>query len=253
MKSKVDYVKKRYGPMMEKNLRNALANRLSKEFPRIGGPRILSLCAEMILETLQEHLVFKDHVQHGQVLWMAYDINDPPTYLKTTAKTRMVPVVLDISTPEDIESIIDRKRQARVKNKIIRLCYQSYEQGGLLSNCDLAELLNLNDSTIASILTEYERENGKLVPRRATVHDMGTGLTHKRIICRKRHIEGKPSHIIAKETYHSIQAVDRYLGQFDRVRHCRKEGMSPEKTAFTLRCSIALVNEYITIDKEIGE
>ncbi len=243
MKSNIDYVKKRNAPMMEKNLRNALANKLSKEFPRIGGPRILSLCADMIIEILKDHLVFKNHVQHGQVLWMTYDIDDPPSYSKTTAKTRMVPVVLDLSTPEDIQGVIDRKlRRTRIRNKALRLCNQSYQQGGLLSNCDLAELLNQTDSQIANIISEYEKENGIIVPRRATVHDMGTGLTHKRIICRKRHLEGKSSHIIAMETYHSIQAVDRYLGQFDRIRHCRKEGMNPEKIAFTLHCSLNLVN-----------
>jgi hypothetical protein len=62
---------------------------------------------------------------------------------------------------------------------------------------------------------------------------------------------GKPADVIARETYHSLEAVDRYLGQFDRVRHCRGEGMSPEKTAFTLNCSVALVNEYLAIDHEL--
>ncbi len=111
--------------------------------------------------------------------------------------------------------------------------------------------MNLNDSRVASVLTTHERETGKLVPRRATLHDVGTGLTHKRIICYKRYFEGKTSDVIAQETYHSMEAVDRYLGQFDRVRHCRQQGMTPERTAFILRCSVALVNEYLAIDKEL--
>jgi len=48
-----------------------------------------------------------------------------------------------------------------------------------------------------------------------------------------------------------MEAVDRYLGQFDRVRHCRQQGMTPERTAFILRCGVALVNEYLAIDKEL--
>ena len=54
-----------------------------------------------------------------------------------------------------------------------------------------------------------------------------------------------------QETYHSLEAVDRYLGQFDRVRHCRQQGLSVEETAFTLDCSWALVNEYLAIDGEL--
>ena len=99
----------------------------------------------------------------------------------------------------------------------------------------------------------YERRTGHIVPRRATVHDVGTGLTHKHIICLKRYRDGKTSDQIAKETYHSMEAVDRYLGQYDRVRHCRMEGMAKEQIAFTLGCSESLVQEYLEIDRELGK
>src|SRR4029077_13271112 len=118
-------------------------------------------------------------------------------------------------------------------------------QGGLLSNCDLAELLFTNDQRIAHVLTEHERLTNTLVPRRATLHDVGSGLTHKRIICWKRYAEGKDPQIVARETYHSLEAVDRYLGQYDRVRHCRLQGLTPEETAHTLNCSVALVHQYL--------
>lgn len=82
-------------------------------------------------------------------------------------------------------------------------------------------LLGVNDSVIANVLASYEREENCLVSRRATLHDIGTGLTHKRLIYWKRYGEGKSSEQVAREICHSIEAVDRYLGQFDRVRHCR--------------------------------
>jgi Protein of unknown function (DUF1670) len=83
------------------------------------------------------------------------------------------------------------------------------------------------------------------------VHDVGTGLTHKRIICWKYYAEGKSPTEIARQTYHSLEAVDRYLSQFDRVRHCREQGMSPAETAFTLNCSFSLVQEYLDIDRQL--
>ena len=42
MSSKPDFIRKKFGPLREKTLRNALAHRIAKEFPRIGGPRICS-------------------------------------------------------------------------------------------------------------------------------------------------------------------------------------------------------------------
>ena len=53
---------------------------------------------------------------------------------------------------------------------------------------------------------------------------------------------------MARETYHSLEAVDRYLGQYDRVRHCRLQGLTPEQTAHTLACSLGLVPRDLAID-----
>jgi hypothetical protein len=36
MSSKPDFIRKKYGPLREKTLRNELAPRIVKEFPRIG-------------------------------------------------------------------------------------------------------------------------------------------------------------------------------------------------------------------------
>ena len=252
MGSRLDYVRKKFGPLLAKTLRNAVSHVIHKEFPRIGGERICALCAEMILEVVERHVRPREHVRHGQALWMAVSVDDPPSRGKGIAQTDLVPVVLDISTPDDVQMRLERKSSAqRLLEKARRLCQQAYEQGGLLSNCDLAELLHARDEQIAAVLAAHERETGKLIPRRATVHDVGTGLTHKAIICRKRYLEGKPADQVARETYHTLESVDRYLGQFDRIRHCRLQGMSEQETAFTLQCSLSLVRQYRQIDEEL--
>ena len=252
MGSHMDYVRKKYAPLLDKTLHNALANRIAQEFPRIGGRRIRGLCAEMILEVLQDHLRPREHLRHGQVLWTVLHKDHPLRYRQRIADGHLVSVVLDLSVPEDIESRLARDSAAdRLRRKAVRLCEQAYAQGGLLSNCDLAELLAVNDSRIATVLGDHERQTGRPVPRRATVHDVGTNLTHKRIICWKRYAEGKDVPQIARETYHGLESVDRYLGQYDRVRHCRLEGMTAVETAHALACSVSLVQEYLTIDHEL--
>lgn len=249
---KTDTLRKQYGPLLQKTLQNAVSHVIATHFPRIGGPLLQQFCAELILDVVNAHIRPTGHMRHGQVLWIGIATDDPPQRYRRTADTQLVPVVLDLSTSEDIHARLDRKSaRQRLCIRAVRLCEQAHRQGALLSNSDLSELLGLGDSTIASVLVEYEKQTGKLVPRRATLHDVGTGLTHKRIICWKRYAEGKPADVVAKETYHSLEAVDRYLGQFDRVRHCRREGLSPEKTAFTLNCGISLVKEYLAIDDEL--
>ena len=252
MVRKADYVKKRFGPLQGKTLKNALAHAIGEGFPRIGGDRIRALCADMVLEVLQEHLRPRDHVSHGQVLWLGVDVDDPPARGKRLVDTHLIPLILDLSTSDDIQARLDRQApRVRLQAKAIRLCEQAYAQGPLLSNCDPAELLNTHDAYVAQELAAYEREHGKVVPRRATLHDVGTGLTHKRIIVRKRYRDGLSTEKIARQTYHSPEAVDRYLGQFDRVRHCRRQGLSTPQTTYTLNCSVRLVEEYLAIDREL--
>jgi len=247
-----NYIRKKYAPLQARTLKNVLAHRIQNEFPRIGGPRIRQLCAEMILEIINDHIRPTQHVTHGQILWMAVSVDDPPRRRQRIADTDLIPVVLDLSTNQDIEQRVGKQTHKKIMlGKSLRLCRQAYEQGALLSNCDLAELLNSRDPYIASLLVGYERETSTVVPRRATLHDVGTGLTHKRIICSKRYAEGKSSDQIARETYHSMEAVDRYLGQYDRVRHCKLQGMTPEETAHTLDCGCSLVQEYLDIDREL--
>jgi hypothetical protein len=249
MRSKPDFIRKKFGPLRDKTLKNALAHRIFHAFPRIGGKRICELCADMILEVVLRHLRPRDHLKHGQVLWMAVSVNDPPRRHRRIADTELVPVVLEISTAEDVQERIDRvPALKRLFHRARRLCQQAYQQGGLLSNCDIAEMLHTEPNRVGTLLAEYERRTGKIVPRRATLHDVGSGLTHKRIICWKRYADGKDPHVVARETYHSLEAVDRYLGQYDRVRHCRLQGLTPEETAHTLQCSLALVQQYLDID-----
>jgi len=252
MGRKPDYIHKKFAPLRDKTLKNALAHRIGRQFPAMGGYRIRQVCADMVLEVLDAHIRPAQTVRHGQLLWMAVDVNDRPRQYQRIADTSLVPVVLDLSTAEDIDQRLARVSPGRrLLAKALRLCRQAYAQGGLLSNCDLAELLNTNDPQIAHVLAGYERRNHIVVPRRATIHDVGTGLTHKRIICIKRYAQGKEPDQVARETYHSLEAVDRYLGQYDRVRHCRLHGMTPRETATVLNCGMALVQQYLAIDLEL--
>lgn len=246
-----DSLQKKFRPMLSKTLENAIAHRIGQEFPRLAGPLMRQLAAQVILKEVARHVRPREHVGHGQILWMAISKDDPPALGKRTADTDMIPVILDVSTPQDIkERLARRPFETIIEHKAVRLCQQAFAQGGLLSNCDLAEILGRDDTYISRALSAHEDRHQTMVPRRSTLHDVGSGLTHKRLICRKRYLEGKESEQIARETYHSIEAVDRYLKKYDQVRSCRLEGLTPENTAYILSCSVALVHEYLRIDDE---
>jgi hypothetical protein len=251
---KANRLQKHFRPLLAKNLRNSLAQRIAEQFPRLGGDRIIGLCADLVLEVVWDHLRPVEHVTPGQVLWLAIDKDDPPRRYRTTEQTRLVPVILTLSSPEDVEDrIANKKKEERTLKKVLRMSQEAFDQGGLLSNCDLAELLHLTDSAISRVFVHYEHASSQTVPRRGTLHDVGSALTHKGIICKKRYLEGKESDQIARETHHSLQAVDNYLGQFERVRTCLTLGMSPQQTAHVLQCSHRLVEQYVQLHRQIEE
>ena len=254
MNNQTDYIRKKFGPLKARSLKNAIAHQIATEFPRIGGPRICSLCADMIIEVTSKHIRSRDNITHGQVLWSAVDINDPPRRHRRTADAKLVPVLLDLSTVDDVQRRIDRvSARERLLQRARRLCEQAHAQGALLSNCDIAEMLHVSSDYVGQVLAQHERSTNTIVPRRATLHDVGSGITHKRIICWKRYACGKDPDVVARETYHSLEAVDRYLGQYDRVRQCRLQGLTPEQTAHVLNCSVRLVQQYRDIDDDLNK
>lgn len=96
--------------------------------------------------------------------------------------------------------------------------------------------------------------NGSIIlalPDQSLTWDRSSIGLEKCAICHKRYVEGKSPDQVARETYHSLDAVDRYLGQFDRVRHCRRQGLSAQETAHILNCGVLLVETYLEIDNEL--
>ena len=137
------------------------------------------------------------------------------------------------------------------KGVIARIFCEADKQGGTLAETDLALILFCANMTICKNTIEYEHENKVVLPRRGTVHDLGRSTTHKKIICEKSFRDKKATPDIARETYHSPNAVDRYLNDFDRVRFCLKNGLSVEEVSFTTQLSKSLVVEYDDLIKEL--
>jgi hypothetical protein len=112
------------------------------------------------------------------------------------------------------------------KEAVARLHNQAYEQDGCLTNAETAVLLKISPATVGKYIKEWETENNTVVPRRGTIHYIGPSLTHKKIIIEKLFIEKKTVQQVSRETYHSLQAIQRYISTFKQVLLCRKKKSS---------------------------
>lgn len=243
-----------YRPQAAKTLRQALITFISREFPRLGGPWVVELFVDKILDMVDRYWLAKDRLKPGQTVWPAVATDERPGYRKSMAETRQVPVVITLVDQRDIAELrhgTDRRQV--LKGALVRAANDAYAQGGVLTAVDLSLLFHDSDDHIAALIRQHEAETGELVPRRGNIHDLGRTVSHKALICRKAFVEGKPTHVIARETYHSPAAVDRYLLDFARVHFATvQRGMSPEDTAFAIQRPLSLVREYMHLMKEFA-
>jgi hypothetical protein len=107
--------------------------------------------------------------------------------------------------------------------------------------------MHLAPGTVGKYVSETEKEQGKPIPRRGNVHDMGPTLTHKRIICIKCLKEGKTVEITARETNHSPEAVPRYINDFKRFHACFSSEWEIEKISYATGLSKSLTQEYVNL------
>lgn len=228
-----------------KDLKSALKYFFKENVPALKGDLICEPVVNKVYELVDKYLPVTERMRPGQTLWYAVDTKEISGYGKKIEDCKIVPVIVDLINEEDIERYIKktpkRKRQTEVA---VRIHNQAYEQGGVMTYADTAAIMRLSPNTVGSYIREYEKETGKIVPRRGNVHDMGPTLTHKKEICIKHLWEGKGVEQTAKETLHSPAAVVRYVNDFKRVYTCLKEGWDLSKIKMATGLSESLIKEY---------
>jgi hypothetical protein len=241
-----------YDASKRKTFRSSLCHLLQTEFPGVFGPAVTRLFADKIDALYERFHPPRSRLKAGQVFWAAVAIDDPPNRDKRIENTRLVPVILDLVTVQDIDNTMQCGRHhAQIRHdKILRLFRQAYEQGGVLSYADVSLLVHVGLNTISQVVLAEQEATGLPVPCRGTIHDMGRSVTHKAIICYKRLVEKKSTSQVAQETFHSAEEVEHYVQTCRRVQLCHDSGMGPDEIAQATGHSRLLVREYVDLIEE---
>jgi len=242
-----------YRPQAAKTLRQALITFVSREFPRLGGPWVVEMFVDKLLELVSAYYVARQALTPGQTIWPVVAVDERPGYHKPMTRTRQVPVALTVTSQDDVANLRSGLKQSEaLKRALVRVAQEAYAQGGVLTCTDLGMLFHHSPNRVAELIRQYEDETGEIVPRRGNVHDMGRTVTHKRIICQKAYLEGKPTHVVARETGHSPEAVDHYVLGLARVYFAViQRGMTVEEAAFATQQPVGIVLQYIRLIKEL--
>lgn len=234
----------RYHSARDRFIKPVIEDFFGKEFPNTFGPNTRSNIADQLLAIFNSNNRDSQTIKPGQILWNA-------VHKDTRADSRnrrLVPVVLTIVADEDISNL--EKKKAISENRqglIARITKEAYDQGALLSMRDIGLLLASDVAIVSADRKRYEQKHSCCLPHTGTLHDMGSCITHKYQIVYKYIIEKKDPMIIAKETHHSLKAVDHYLKDYNRVKLLYLDNKPIEYIKAATAMPVYVINQYIDI------
>jgi biotin operon repressor len=135
---------------------------------------------------------------------------------KPLSEQEMVRVTLTLDDGvEDLEVLKTQGFKSLRQKKVLRLTDDAYGQGGLLTQEDLARLLQVSSRTIRSDISELISD-GNTIHTRGFDHDIGRGLSHKTRIV-DLYLSGYAYATIMRQTRHGAHSIKRYVSTFGRL------------------------------------
>jgi hypothetical protein len=246
---KASYVKQ-YASAQSRFLQGSIERFFAKEFSFLFGPEVRKLIVGELVKIVEETYPSKDRLQPGQLLWNAVSI-----FTRPDSPHRIhVPVILTLVAQSDVKDLCSGVPMSVIAKKAVsRIIKEAYKQGAVLSMRDIGLFSWRHTRYVSEIRKNYEKESGEVLPHTGNIHDMGTCISHKSMIVRKIILEKKDPTIVARETNHSQQAVDRYLKDYHRVNTCYKQKKNIDFISQATGMSKRLVKQYIKLIEECSK
>jgi hypothetical protein len=237
----------------DKSLEQVLLHRFLTHYGYDKGEVTARAIINDILQLLERHfLITRPNendllLKYGQMAWPAVPIEERPKRGQRIQDIPMKLVVLTFLSDDDIQSIRDgfRSRELRVR-RMVRWVDEAFDQGALLSQLDLAVLLNVCDKVVSDYVNDYQSTTGRVLPTRGNIHDLSGAITHKREII-SFYLQGFDTPRIASKTRHSKEAVDRYIRDFETVRMLTQISTEPQRISQLARLSQRVVKQYLDL------
>ena len=244
-----------YGPLCQQTLEAALKRELMTNFGFENMGVVADVLIERFLAIVEEYAPEQKRLRPYQVLVLAVDKNEKFGYGKRMEQCQLVPVILTLVTPEELQQLANGTKLRELRPLVVaRILQEAYDQGGVLSFSTVGLLTGIHDSrTIGEAVAKFYQQHPDVVlPHSGTIFDMGTTTTHKEKAVLLKH-QGLLEQEIARRINHHPSAVARYLNDDERVIQLWKDGKSVEMISFITGLSVGLVQEYIAIHERMEQ
>jgi len=177
--------------------------------------------AEVLSEMLEDVFMQDDELRSilpGQIHYSCISDSEPAGRPLKDCAMKQVKLTL-FHSELDHQGLDQVKGKTRIQlirwRRMMRICDEARDQGGLLTHEDLSILLMCDVKTIGRD-SKALKEAGMILPTRGQQKDIGPGLTHRELITEKW-LEGMEETQICIAVKHSMKAVENYLQTFKRV------------------------------------
>ena len=184
------------------------------------------------------------------MIWTAIDINEPPGKPLKSCQLRRI-VLTHIAAREDADVRRAYGPSAKRRQQILRMSVEAKDQQALVTQEDLAEILDTDVRTIRRDIRALCKD-GMTVPTRGQIKDIGPGVT-QRVKAVSLFLQEKEPLEIARTIKHSLTAVERYIDTFCRVVYCQRKFRNNLKTALVVGVSVATVNTHLKLHTDACE
>lgn len=203
--------------------------------------------ARDVLNAAQELLLGQaspERVRPGQVRRVVASLKAP--FGPPLAETSKLEITLTVDSGIDDATVMaEQGREALRRGRILRLIDEALDQGGVLTQEDLAQVLGVGARTIRRDVRAL-KEAGELLHTRGQLKGVGRGQTHKVKII-ELWLDRAGYDVISRQVHHSPQAIKRYVSTFLRLALLHREGKDHKEIAFLTQSSARLVADYLVI------
>jgi hypothetical protein len=245
-----------YHATAQHTFRQAIIHLLENEYKLLGSHRVIQMIADDIAELQAEYYRDVDRVPPGHIVWHGtLDTGHKPAVGRRAEEeptvTAVLPLIIDNDVAERARGCPAgkhgvtwaRERSIRRMVRLVKAAVDNSAGRQLLSQADLALLLNRSIATVGRYIQEHFEQTGELLPIKGYVLDQGSRPTHKGHILRL-YEQGMAPPDIARATNHSLEAVDRYIKDYERVKVLLGKGLTVNEISHAIGRGQRTVIEY---------
>jgi hypothetical protein len=245
-----------YRAATKRTFKQAIVFLLEHEYKLLGSHRILEMIADDVVELHHEFYRDANQVPPGCLVWHGTcDVGHKQSHGQRAEDEPTVTAVLPLVTDDDINEAAQgcprdktprqwsHERDIRRIVRLVKAGLNNPTGRLLLSQAELSLLVNRSIRIVRRCIYNHYEKSGELLPIKGYVLDRGSKPTHKGIIV-QLYEQGMAPPDIGRATNHGLDAVDRYLKDYERVKVLVDKGLTLDEISQAIGRGLPTVKQY---------